>query len=401
MQSGGPTAVINSTLAGIIKIGADAVKSGAIDGVLGALNGIDGVISSRYTDLLQSTCNGNIDMLYSLSCTPAMALGSCRRPLPSDLNDPLYDTIIKSLVEADVKYTVIIGGNDSMDTVMKLSAAAYARSAALYFNGAVKTVDNDLNCTYFSPGYGSAAKYIGISMLEIIRDAEIYNVKSLTVVEVMGREAGWLGAAAALPHAFGNTAPHLVYLPERTFSFDGFVADVKREFETHNNVIAVVCEGIKTADGKYAAEGNMSGAVDAFGHAYLSGIGKVLENFAQKTISCKARSIELNVLQRSAAHAMSETDRSCAWRVGEDAALKTLECVGGLTAVIGSINPCVIKMADISEVANYIRCVPDDYINESGNMVTNSAIDYILPLIQGEVGVKYCNGLPKHFSLTV
>ena len=268
--------------------------------------------------------------------------------------------------------------------------------------GVPKTIDNDLAGTDHTPGYGSAAKYIATTMQEILRDTAVYTVKAVTIVEIMGRDAGWLTAAAALPSLYCNVTPDLVYLPEVAFDYDKFYEDVEKAFETHPNVVVAVSEGIRTAEGVYVGEGTQSGATDAFGHKYLSGTGKALEIAVKEKFGCKVRSIELNLPQRCASHLSSKTDLDESVAIGRSAARFATEGESGKMMVFNRTQTdpyqVSIESADISGIANAVRSVPREYINERGNNVTDECLSYIAPLVIGEPTLVFEGGLPKHFS---
>lgn len=395
-QSGGPTVAINASLAGAIACG--YFYSDEVDKIYGAINGIDGVINGKIIDIgLQYSVEKDEQLLCA---TPAMALGSCRRKLPENLEDDIYDIIFKNLDTLNIGAFVYIGGNDSMDTVLKLSNAVKLRNKNIKFIGCPKTIDNDLPITDHTPGYGSAAKYISTAMMEIIRDCYIYNAKTVTIVEIMGRNAGWLTAAAALPRKFGETAPHLIYLPETVFDIDKFIDDIRSLQQNTNNIIIAVSEGIKTAEGKYVGESAQCGVVDVFGHKYLSGTGKYLENIVRNRLGCKVRSIELNVLQRAASHIASKLDIDESFNIGYDAMERALQGESGKVAIFVR-KECngeylsEIQFVDISLIANQEKLVPTEWFGE--NNVADELLDYIYPLIQGENITFYKNGLPLHF----
>ncbi|MBQ8508717.1 MAG: 6-phosphofructokinase [Clostridia bacterium] len=399
-QSGGPTAAINATLSGVIR---GAMASDAIPTIYGAFNGVEGMLADTICNL--SEVFANEADLRVLEATPAAALGSCRRKLPK-LDDAegavIYEQLLTFFKKHDIRYFFYIGGNDSMDTVAKLTAWLADKDWEMRVMGVPKTIDNDLVGTDHTPGFGSAAKYIAASMQEIIRDTAVYTMKAVTIVEIMGRDAGWLTASAALTRKVCGVAPDLVYLPERVFDYDRFYADVRAALEVHPNVVVAVSEGIKLADGHYVGEGSQSGAVDVFGHRYLSGTGKTLEMAVKAEIGCKVRSVELNILQRCASHIASGADISESVRVGRAA---VENAVGGLSGKM----MCFIRRegdyyvdiqpGDIAKIANMIREVPDEFINAEGNNITDAGIDYLLPLIQGECDIPYENGLPKHFVI--
>lgn len=397
-QSGGPTAAINATLAGVIK---GALEEESITKFYGMRNGIDGFMKENTVDLSEIFADAP-DKLDMLASTPAAALGSCRKKLPRPEDDPdFYKELEALLRKYDIRYFFYIGGNDSMDTVAKLTEYLKTSDWDMRVIGVPKTIDNDLAGTDHTPGYGSAAKYIAATLSEIIRDCAVYTVKAVTIVEIMGRDAGWLTAAAGLMRLNGMAAPDYIYLPEVPFSFDAFLEDVTAALKKHPNVVIAVSEGVRDENGRYAGEGAQSGAADVFGHKYLSGTGKALEMFIKEKIGCKTRSVELNLPQRCAAHIQSKADVEESLGVGE-AAVKA--------AAAGSTG-CMMAMErsgeyditfvpkDISGIANAVRSVPREMINERGNNVTDECLRYILPMIRGEVYGEYENGIPVHFVL--
>ncbi len=397
-QSGGPTAAINATLAGVIR---GALESNVIGKIYGAKNGIEGVLARRLIDLSSMTQED----LALLENTPAAALGSCRKKLPPDFegaNRKIFEDIVEIFKEYDIRYFFYIGGNDSMDTVLKLSRFTKEIGYEMRVMGVPKTIDNDLMGTDHTPGYGSAAKYIATTMQEILRDTAVYTVKAVTIVEIMGRDAGWLTAAAALPSLYSDVAPDLVYLPEVTFDYNEFFEDIEKAFEKHPNVVVAVSEGIRLADGTYVGEGTQSGVTDAFGHKYLSGTGKALEIAIKEKFGCKVRSIELNLPQRCASHIASKTDLYESAAIGRHAVrYATFGETGKMmifTRVEGDRYRVYVDSADIAGIANAVRTVPREYINERGNYVTEQCLSYIAPLIVGEPEIRFENGLPKHFS---
>lgn len=397
-QSGGPTTAINSSLAGVIH---QSIESNQVDTVYGSLNGIQGVLKDDLIDLttLFTDKSSNLSTLMN---TPSMFLGSCRYKLSDYRDDESdYHKIFQIFSTYNINYFFYIGGNDSMDTVDKLSSYAAKHNIDVKIIGIPKTIDNDLACIDHTPGFGSAAKYIASSVLEIAHDAYIYDTKSVSIIEIMGRNAGWLTAAAALARTEYSDAPHLIYLPECPFSTATFVQDVRKELETRNHVIIAVSEGIKDPAGQYISA-NQTGT-DQFGHVMLSGTGKYLENLVKNTIGCKVRSIELNVLQRCASHISSQTDLDEAFELGKKAftlaaANETAKMVT-LTRESNSPYSVTYGSTDIHNVANLEKCVPREWINEAGNNITQELIDYVYPLIQGEVPVIYQNGIPAYLSV--
>ncbi len=400
-QSGGPTAAINATLSGVIQ---EAIASQAIQTLFGSFHGIEGMLKDDLCDL--TAIFQSEEKLRLLETTPAAALGSCRKKLPAP-GDPdaeeIYGRLFDFFRRRNIRYFFYIGGNDSMDTVAKLSARAQLEHWEMRIMGVPKTIDNDVCGTDHTPGYGSAAKYIAVEMQEILRDCAVYSTRAVTIVEIMGRDAGWLTAAAALPRLHTNVAPDYVYLPERPFSFDSFYDDLETAFARHPNVVIAVSEGLRCANGQYVGESAQSGVSDAFGHKYLSGTGKALELAVKEKFGCKVRSIELNLPQRCASHVASRTDLEESVFVGKSAVEGAVNGLSGkmMTLLRRPGNGYAIDAgsADIAEIANRVRCVPDNYINERGNQVTDECLRYILPLIEGEAPCVWQDGLPVHLTI--
>ncbi len=405
-QSGGPTAAINATLAGVIR-GVFADKGEHITKLYGMRNGIEGFLAERTVDLTElfAAADGSIDedKVTLLSHTPAAGLGSCRKKLPDPHKDTaFFENLIALFKKYDIRYFFYIGGNDSMDTVAKLTEYLKTSDYEMCAIGVPKTIDNDLMGTDHTPGFGSAAKFIATTVSEIIRDCAVYTVPAVTIVEIMGRDAGWLTASAGLPGIINGSAPDLVYLPEVTFSMDAFFADVKEALKKHPNVVVAVSEGIRFADGTYVGEGTQSGSTDAFGHKYLAGTGKALELAVKAEIGCKVRSIELNLPQRCASHCSSLTDLTESSGAGMAAVKAAAEGISGHMISIQRVDgdyAVEFKASDISKIANQVRSVPRDFINEAGNYVTKECLEYILPLIQGEPAIRYENGIPVQFVI--
>ena len=400
-QSGGPTAAINATLSGVIKGAIEAKKEGVIGTLYGMRNGIEGFLKENLVDLF--TVFENEADLTTLEATPAAALGSCRRKLKSHEQDAeTYARILEILKKYDIRYFFYIGGNDSMDTVLKLSRYAASHDYELRVVGVPKTIDNDLMATDHTPGFGSAAKFVATTVKEIVRDINVYTMDAVTIVEIMGRDAGWLTASAALA-AEGDLGPDLVYLPERVFDEDQFVNDVKARLEKHPAILVAVSEGVRFADGEYVGAGTQSGAVDVFGHKYLAGTGKVLESIIKNRIGCKVRSVELSLTQRCASHMASLTDITESVMVGKGAVKAATEGKTGVMMTIdradGAEYTTTIGCADIAGIANAIKTVPSEYINDEGNGITEAGIAYLKPRIMGELTLEYENGLPKHFII--
>ncbi|MDD6634996.1 MAG: 6-phosphofructokinase [Ruminococcus sp.] len=398
-QSGGPTCAINASLAGVFKRGC---KSDKINKIYGSINGINGIIRQNLVDL--SDYIKSEEDIKLLIDTPSTALGSCRYKLAECEKDETdYKKIVECLKKYDIGMFFYIGGNDSMDTVMKLSAYFSENNIDIKVIGIPKTIDNDLCGTDHSPGFGSAAKYVAATMQEIIRDSRVYSVKSVTIVEIMGRHAGWLTASSCCLRANGEIAPHLIYLPEVHFSTGKFLEDVKRIQSEHDAVIVAVSEGVRTEDGSFAAEEFQSQKSDAFGHQYLSGIGKCLENIVSKELNCKVRSIELNVMQRCSSHIASLTDLYESEEIGEAAVEAALDGKTGRMMCYNrdSNSPYKMHIGDISvfDTANKEQYFPIEWINSEHNNVTDEALEYFLPLIQGETETKMKNGMPVHFVI--
>mgnify|MGYP002538990247 CR=1 FL=1 len=403
-QSGGPTAAINATLAGVIE-GVITSGGGDICGLLGMRHGIDGLLSENFVDLsAEFTENGELDTkrIARLRQTPAAALGSCRHKLPDPEDEPeFYERLISIFRKHNIRYFFYIGGNDSMDTVSKLGEYVSGCGYEMRVVGIPKTIDNDLCATDHTPGFGSAAKYVAATLQEICLDCAVYTVPAVTVVEIMGRDAGWLTASAGIPKLYGSAAPDLIYLPEVSFSVEDFLSDVQEELSKKPNVVVAVSEGIRLADGKYVCELSRDASLDVFGHKALTGTSKTLELIVKDKIGCKVRSVELNISQRCAAHIASLTDIEESKSVGT-AGVRA--AIGGRSEIMMSIvrkdgnsYSVTYEPKDVHEIANQVRSVPRDFINERGNFVTDECIHYLAPLICGEPDIKFANGLPLEF----
>lgn len=397
-QSGGPTCAINASLVGVVR---QCFKTTEIDAIFGSINGIEGIINDDLVDL-KTVIKTNEDMEL-LCLTPSTVLGSCRYKLPpAEKDESVYEAILHCFEKHRIGIFIYIGGNDSMDTVMKLSDYLKSNGSDIRVIGVPKTIDNDLPCTDHTPGFGSAAKYVATSIQEIIRDSSVYSVESVTIVEIMGRHAGWLAGSACVLRANGEIAPHLIYLPEAEFSKKRFLEDVRREMAKHKAVIIAVSEGVELspedADGSY-----QSGVTDNFGHKYLSGIGKCLENIVRSEIGCKVRSIELNVMQRCSSHICSKTDIDEAAAIGEAGLSAALSGETGRVMIFRRISDMpytvTIESVPAEKIANKERKVPVEWLNPRQNNVRDDAIKYFLPLIQGEVNIKMKNGIPVHFKV--
>ncbi len=396
-QSGGPSAAINATVAGVVE---RCMTSDKVDRIYGAVNGIKGVLNGNYVDLTEVLSSP--EQLRLLCSTPAAALGSCRLKL-KNADEGQLGQIVDALLSREIGYFVYIGGNDSMDTVYQLSAYIKKHNIqGLSVMGAPKTIDNDLPMTDHCPGFGSAAKYIAATFAEIVRDCEVYDIPAVTIVEVMGRNAGWLTAASALSRENGGTGPQLIYLCERAFDTEQFISDVKACLAKRNAVVVAVSEGLKNADGSYLSESKGRG-VDVFGHAALSGTAKVLEGLVKEKIGCKVRSIELNLMQRCASHLASANDLSESKMLGMTAADRALNGVSGEMAIVERLSSAPYRVrygtTDIALVANLEKKVPDSCIHPQGNDVTEQMLEYLRPLVHGEVQVPMCGGVPVHLEL--
>lgn len=396
-QSGGPSAAINATVAGVVE---RCMTSDKVDRIYGAVNGIKGVLNGNYVDLTEILSSP--EQLRLLCSTPAAALGSCRLKL-NNADEGQLGQIVDALLSREIGYFVYVGGNDSMDTVYQLSAYIKKHNIqGLSVMGAPKTIDNDLPMTDHCPGFGSAAKYIAATFAEIVRDCEVYDIPAVTIVEVMGRNAGWLTAASALSRENGGTGPQLIYLCERAFDTEQFIRDVKACLAKRNAVVVAVSEGLKNADGSYLSESKGRG-VDVFGHAALSGTAKVLEGLVKEKIGCKVRSIELNLMQRCASHLASANDLSESKMLGMTAADRALNGISGEMAIVERLSSAPYRVrygtTDIALVANLEKKVPDSCIHPQGNDVTEQMLEYLRPLVHGEVQVPMCGGVPVHLEL--
>lgn len=397
-QSGGPTSAINATLAGVIE---NALSSPSVDKIYGSVNGIQGVLNENLIDL--KTKITNVSELDLLCQTPASALGSCRVKLkdPAVCADE-YETIISVLRKYNIDCFIYIGGNDSMDTVSKLSRYAAQTGSDIRILGEPKTIDNDLIHTDHTPGFGSAARYVASTVREITIDANVYEKKSVTIIEIMGRHAGWLTAASALARKYTGDNPLLIYLPETAFDQEEFLKAVEKSFEKNCNVIVCVSEGIHDDKGTFICEYDNSVGTDTFGHKMLAGCGKYLENLVRNRLGVKARSVELNVSQRCSASMMSATDQQEAIKAGEfgvQAALngetgKMISFIRKETSDGTYIMECGLE--DVNAICNEEKTVPSEWITEDGSDVTEAFINYARPLIQGTVQIP-CgeDGLPS------
>lgn len=393
-QSGGPTAVINGSLYGVVSEGLRQTE--AIKHVYGMVNGIEGFLNDRYMDMSTLVAENKLEFVKT---TPGAYLGSCRYKLPEDLNDPVYRKLFEKFNEKNIGYFFYIGGNDSMDTVSKLSRYAAQAGSDIRFIGIPKTIDNDLVETDHTPGFGSAAKYVATTIREIVADASVYdNKKSVTIVEIMGRHAGWLTAASVLARKFKGDNPVLIYLPEVAFNQDDFIKKVQSALETTSNLVVCISEGINDGNGTFICEFASDVGVDNFGHKMLTGSGKYLENLVKEKLGVKVRSIELNVCQRCSSTMLSGTDHREAINAG---------IYGVQAALAGETGKMIsfkrhkdhpyemsYKTADVNIICNEEKLVPTEWIINDGSDISDDFITYAAPLVQGDVKLPTKDGLP-------
>ena len=394
-QSGGPTSVINASAYGVIRT---ALDNPNITAVYGAAHGIKGVLNDRLYDMSQEDAH-ELELLLN---TPSSELGSCRYKIADpDVDDTDYKRILEIFKKYDVRYFFYNGGNDSMDTCSKVSRFMAKSGYECRVMGVPKTIDNDLFGTDHCPGFASAAKYIATSCAEVYKDARVYDTGMVTIIEIMGRHAGWLTAAASLAGVVG-CAPDLIYVPEVDFDMDKFLADVTSIYEKNGNCIVAVSEGIHYADGSFVSEAKTS-ATDGFGHAQLGGLAAMLANIVKERTGAKVRGIELSLLQRCGAHLASQTDIQESFLAGKTAVEAAV--AGETDKMVGfecsreNGYECKTKLFNLSEVANFEKKVPLEWINEAGNGINQGFIDYALPLIQGETKMKKVDGLPRFAKL--
>ena len=399
-QSGGPTAVINSSLAGVFK----TAKDRGAKKVYGMLHGIKGLLDGEYVDL-STKIQTDID-IDLLKRTPSSFLGSCRYKLPDvEGNEATYTKIFEKLAELEIQYFFYIGGNDSMDTIKKLSDYGKSINSDIKFMGVPKTIDNDLAVTDHTPGFGSAAKYIASTMKEIIRDGLVYDYPTITIVEIMGRNAGWLTAAAALAKGEDCEGVDMIYLPEKVFDIDQFMAHVKAVSAKGRSMVIAISEGIKVADGRYVFElSDHVEFVDAFGHKQLAGSAKFLANKIGSELGIKTRAVELSTMQRCAGHMTSRTDITEAFNVGGAAVKAAFEGESGRVVVLKRISDdpymCITETHDVHDIANIEKKVPLEWITDD-DYVTDELIRYIRPLIQAELSPIMVDGLPRHLNVNM
>lgn len=398
-QSGGPTAVINSSLAGVYKTARDR----GAKKVYGMLHGVQGLLEEKVVDLSEHIRSDlDIDLLKR---TPSSYLGSCRFKLPEIKgNTEVYDRIFRILEKLEIEYFLYIGGNDSMDTIKKLSDYAILNSSNIRFMGVPKTIDNDLAVTDHTPGFGSAAKYIASITKEIIRDGLVYDQQNVTLIEIMGRNAGWLTGAAALAKCEDCEGPDMIFLPELIFDVEEFMKKVATLHKQKKSVVIAVSEGVKVADGRYVCEltDNID-YVDAFGHRQLTGTARYLAEKISREVGCKTRAIEFNSLQRCASHIVGRVDITEAYQVGGAAVKAAFEGETGKMIILKRISDdpylCITDIYDVHKIANVEKTVPREWISESGDYVTQEFIGYVRPLIQAELTPMMVDGLPRHLRL--
>lgn len=398
-QSGGPTSVINASLAGVVQ----ACWHRGAEVVYGMQHGVQGLLQEKIVDM--SKCLHNDLDIELLKRTPSSFLGSCRYKLPDWHEDKeVYEKLFGILEKYDIGYFFYIGGNDSMDTIGKLADYGAHVGSDIRFMGVPKTIDNDLMVTDHTPGYGSAAKYIAVVMKEIIRDATVYGTNYVTVVEIMGRNAGWLTAAAALAESIDCEGVDMICLPEIPFNVERFIEKVRAMQEKKASIVIAVSEGVKLEDGRYVCElADDVHAVDAFGHKSLTGTARYLANRIARELDTKTRCIELATLQRCAGHMTSRTDITEAFQVGGAAAKAAFEGHTGEMVALKRISndpyQCTTELHPISEVANLEKKVPLDWINEAHTHMEPAFLDYVRPLIQAELSPIFVNGLPTHIYM--
>lgn len=394
-QSGGPTAVINASLYGTVYEALNREEE--IGTVYGMINGIEGFLNDQVMDMAPLEESKELELIRT---TPGSYLGSCRYKLPEDLNDPVYPQLFARFEAYNIGYFFYIGGNDSMDTVSKLSRYAEKISSDIRVIGIPKTIDNDLVETDHTPGFGSAAKYVASTVREIAIDASVYdNKKSVTIVEIMGRHAGWLTAASALARKFEHDNPVLIYLPETDFDQDAFIEKVRTSLETTPNLVVCISEGIHDNTGTFICEYSNDVGTDTFGHKMLTGSGKYLENLVKERLGVKVRSVELNVCQRCSSSMLSKTDQKEAIASGAYGVKAALNGASGKMVAFerldGDDYQIDYVLKDVNVICNQEKCVPVTWITADGSDVTENFIRYARPLIQGEVTVPTEDGVPK------
>ena len=394
-QSGGPTAVINASVAGVIS---EALNQECIEEIYGGMNGVLGILKEDLIDLAEESQQN----IRGLRYTPASALGTCRFKLKRDQE---YERILEVFEAHNIRYFFYCGGNDSQDTADKISKLAQSKGYTLRVIGVPKTIDNDLVTTDHCPGYGSVVKYLCTVVKESALDHEAMGQHDLvSIIEVMGRNAGWIAAGTTLAKSKENPndAPHLIYLPELPFSQDRFVEDVQNVLKKNRYCMVVVGEGLVDKDGNYVA--NSASGQDAFGHQQLGGVGDYLANFIEQNLAVKARSCKLGIGHRAAAHCSSQTDNDEAFMAGQAAVQAAMAGETDKMVILvrgeGETYSCETGLAPLSEIANGVKEIPSDWISEDGVSMTAKFIKYAQPLIMGEVEVPYENGVPAYVRLS-
>lgn len=395
-QSGGPTAVLNASLYGVIK--KFLTLKGSIHRIYGMVNGVEGFLNGKVVDL-EMEFPDDVS-LEKLKTTPGAYLGSCRYKLPDELDDSTFSTLFHELDALNIRYFLYIGGNDSMDTVSKLSLYASKINSPVRIIGIPKTIDNDLVLTDHTPGFGSAAKYVATTVREIGIDSSIYNTKSVTIVEIMGRHAGWLTAASVLSRQYPGDNPLLIYLPEATFDIENFLTRIEQAFLHSKNLMVCISEGIRDKDGMFICEYDNQVGTDSFGHKMLAGSGKYLENLIRDRFPIKVRSIELNVTQRCSSTLQSLTDVNEAIEAGAFGLERT---VAGETAKMVALKrvsdapyTLTYETVDVNKVCNREKTVPLSWITGNGTDLSDECIAYLKPLIQGNTAIPIEDGLPVY-----
>ena len=397
-QSGGPTAAINATLAGVFAAGKELTE-GKVYGMLG---GVEGLLKENFVDMCEKIqTDRDIELLKR---TPSSYLGSCRFKLPApEQGNEVYEKLFEIFEKHNIKGFFYIGGNDSMDTVKKLSEYNEFKKTDIKFMGVPKTIDNDLVVTDHTPGFGSAAKFVATVTKELVRDSLVYDLKSVTVVEIMGRDAGWLTGASALAKGDDCEGAAMILLPEVPFDYEYVKNRVKELTEDNKSIVITVSEGVRTAEGKYVCELGSEKGTDAFGHTMLTGTAQTIATMLKNDLGIKTRAVELSTLQRCASHIASATDIAESFAVGQAAVKAAAEGETGKMALLKRVsnNPyiCVTDTHDVREVANLAKEVPLSMITESGDNVTEEFIEYVRPLIEGELSQLTVNGLPQHIKI--
>lgn len=397
-QSGGPTAVINASLAGVFK----AAKDMGANMVYGMRHGVEGLMKGNVVNLLDLIQTDQ--QLDTLKVTPSAYLGSCRFKMPPIEDDEeIYKKVFDILEKLNIGHFFYIGGNDSMDTIKKLSVYGRIIQSKITFIGIPKTIDNDLAVTDHTPGYGSAAKYIATAVREVILDATVYDIPTVTIIEIMGRNAGWLTAASALSRSENCDGPDLIYLPERVFESTKFIRDVRRALKKKTSIVVAVSEGIRVSSGRYVCDAISRTEEDAFGHKKLGGTASVLADLVDLEIGCKTRTIEFSTLQRCASHILSKTDVEEAFQAGYKGMELAAQGETGQMVVFERVcnDPYQLEYRsyNISKIANIEKIIPDLWISENGTDIKEELVEYIKPLIRGEVSPVYRNGVPVYLTL--